>query len=137
MENIVGDISFKCKHDVLFSNFVKSCKGLHFTILTFQTLNLPLPCFLLSEADTLIKAITWYLWSWEIPANKTDFWKILQQIERAAILRSSDTEALNFQVRLNLIVAFRNGTLLLKLVYCCYFHLHLIRLIYLTIRKTK
>ena len=38
MENIVGDISFRRKHDGLFPNFTKIWKGGHFTIKTFQIL---------------------------------------------------------------------------------------------------
>ena len=36
MENIVGDIYFRCKHNVLFLNCAKNWKDHQFTIKTFQ-----------------------------------------------------------------------------------------------------
>ena len=44
-----------------------------------------------------------------------DFREILLKIERASILRSIDTEATNFQVRLQFMVAFRNWYLIAKI----------------------
>ena len=53
------------------------------------------------------------------------------------LLRSKDTEASKLQVRLHFMEAFRNWYFNAKIVHYCYFHLHLTRLIYLRIGKTK
>ena len=70
----------------------------------------------LHALGTLIKANALHLWSWKIPASEIDFWQILVEIERAAILRSIDTEVSNIQIRLQFMVAFRNWFLITKIV---------------------
>ena len=107
LENIAGEISFRSKHKILFPNFIGKWKDRQFTIKTFHILNLPLLCYLLRVEGKLINASTWCLWSWKTSTNEKDFWLILLKIEMATILRSMDTEASNFQVRLRFYGTFQ------------------------------
>ena len=59
--------------------------------------------YLLRVVSILINASTWYLWSWKISDNEKDFRQISIKIERAANLRSTDTETSNFQVKLRIL----------------------------------
>ena len=73
----------------------------------------------------------------KVSGKEIDFRQILLKIERATILRSKNTEASNFQVRLQFMVAFKNWYFMAKTLHYCDFHLHLIRVTYLRISKTK
>ena len=83
-----------------------------------------------------MKTSTWHLRRWKISANEMEFRQILLKIERATILRSKNTEASNFQVRLQFMVAFRNWYFIAKTLHYCDSHLYLIRITYLRISKT-
>ena len=74
LQEIINNTKLNTTH---FSNFDKSWKGRHFTIKTFQILNLLLTYCLLREIVRFIKASTWYLWSWKLLANDIGFWQIL------------------------------------------------------------
>ena len=123
---------------------------------SFCNLNLPVLCCLLRALSTLIKASAWYLWSWKISVNEMGFWQILLKIKRFPILRSINTEATNFQVRLQFIItkwkvsvfgAFWSvfsriwteyveiRSSFQKLLHCCYIYLHLFGVTYLKTRK--
>ena len=116
LENITGDISFKCKHNRLFSNFFENWKYPHFTIKIFQILSLSLTCYLLRVVDRLINASTWYLWSRKISANE-GFRQLLLNNERATVLSLMDTNTSNLLVKINFDGDFQKSVLYCENLY--------------------
>ena len=114
MEYIEGDISFRCKHDRLFSNFLQNWEDRYFTIKTFKIVNFAIAMLSFACHRHINKCKSWYLRSWKISSNEKDFWLNLVKIERAFYGQWTQKLQTFWQDHIFL-VTFRNWYLIAKI----------------------